>query len=116
MTYGKTVLQQTFPWGLYKCAGSRVLCSDGKVRALAYLANTSDTFFSIPAAVRIKGKYISGYVTGEDASLPPYKVERRAWAFRQHTESNEKAGNPLPVWPSYGDKTKYELLKDGEQR
>jgi hypothetical protein len=80
------------------------------------LAQTADTFFSVPAAVRIKGKYISGYVTGEDASLPPYKVERRAWAFRPHTESNKKAGNPLPEWPKFGDAEKYELLKDGEER
>jgi hypothetical protein len=56
-----TCLEQSMPWGLYH--GGRVLCSDGKVRALARIAQTADTFFSVPAAVRVRGRTVSGYVT-----------------------------------------------------
>lgn len=58
-----TSLVQTYPWGLY--TGGRALCSDGKVRALARIAQTADTFFSIPAAVKVNGRTVSGYVTCE---------------------------------------------------
>lgn len=49
------------PWGFY-CGGA-ALCSDGKVRKLKRIAITADTFFSVPAAVKVKGKTVSGYVT-----------------------------------------------------
>src|SRR5690349_20672710 len=61
-----TSLEQRMPWGLY--VGGRVLCSDGKVRSLSRIAQTADTFFSIPASVRVKGKTVSGYVTVEAVS------------------------------------------------
>ena len=43
--------------------GGRAVCSDDKVRTLKRLASTADTFFSVPAAVTVKGKTVSGYVT-----------------------------------------------------
>lgn len=59
-----TYLTVGYPWGLYSLPG-RVLCSDGKVRALARISETADTFFSVPAAVKVKGRTVSGYVTME---------------------------------------------------
>lgn len=58
-----TRLDVTMPWSLF--TGGRALCSDGKVRALARIASTADTFFSIPAAVKVSGRTVSGYVTVE---------------------------------------------------
>jgi len=62
--YGNgTELRSRMPWGIY--TGGSALCADGKVRKLAKIAQTADTFFSIPAAVRVHGKTVSGYVTVE---------------------------------------------------
>lgn len=61
-----TSLVQSYPWGLYH--GGRAMCSDGRVRALKRIAITADTFFSVPAAVTVAGRTVSGYVTVECAS------------------------------------------------
>jgi hypothetical protein len=42
----------------------KALCPDGKVRAVLFRnGGIADTFFSVPAAVRYKGKTVAGYVT-----------------------------------------------------
>ena len=107
----RTGLVSTQPWGLFRRTGSRVLCSDGKIRSLAYLAQTSDTFFSIPAAIRVNGKYVTGYVTTEEASPESqgYKVKRCAHTFRQHDGQE----GILPPWSDIGDDwsdAKFEFL------
>lgn len=89
----KTYVSQTFPWGLFKRQGHRLLCSDGTIRA-ARLASTPDTFFSIPASISIKSKTVSGYATTED-----YNGER-IFCFRHHTQHNDK----LPAWPQHHSK------------
>lgn len=62
--YGEgTYLDVSMPFGGY--VGGRALCSDGKVRALKRISETADTFFSIPAQVRVEGKTVTGYVTLE---------------------------------------------------
>lgn len=58
-----TELTVSYPWG-WNIAG-RALCPDGKVRRLARISQTADTFFSIPAAVQVGRKTVSGYVTIE---------------------------------------------------
>lgn len=58
-----TSLVQECPWGWYH--GGRAMCSDGRVRALKRIAPTADTFFSVPAAVTVGGRTVSGYVTVE---------------------------------------------------
>lgn len=90
---GKTYLTRSYPWGLHPRNGHRLLCADGIIRA-AELAETADTFFSIPASVRINGKRVSGYATTgsiDDLSSSPAV----AWTFRPHT------GQDAPYWPSY---------------
>lgn len=57
---------QRYPWGLYVSA--RVMCSDGVVRATSRIASTADTFFSVPCAVKVKGRTVSGYLTIECVS------------------------------------------------
>ena len=95
---GRTRLRVSYPWGLLHRSGSRVLCADGVVRSLAYLAQTPDTFFSVPAAVRVRGRYITGYVTGEETR----DGKLRAHVFRQHTHDREgkPKATPLPLWPA----------------
>lgn len=60
-----TSLTQTYPWGIYHAG--RAMCSDGRVRALTRISPTADTFFSVPSAVQVRGKTVSGYVTVETA-------------------------------------------------
>lgn len=49
------------PWGTF--VGGAALCTDGRVRKLARISSTADTFFSVPASVRVAGKYVSGFIT-----------------------------------------------------
>jgi hypothetical protein len=64
MQYAKTTyLESQMPWGFY--SKGRALCPDGKVRTLKRIAESADTFFSVPAAVTYKGKTVAGYVTVE---------------------------------------------------
>jgi len=55
------------PWSLF--VGGKAMCSDGVVRTLKRIAQTADTFFSIPASVEVRDrgikKTVSGYVTIE---------------------------------------------------
>ena len=69
--------------------GHRVICADDIVRAVE-LAPQADTFFSIPAWVRHKGKRVSGYVTQDT-------VEGE-FAFRPHLCHHRS--HPELVWPS----------------
>lgn len=60
--YG-TYFEHEDPFGII---GGAALCSDGKVRRLKRVGHP-DTFFSIPAAVRVFEFTVSGFVTlGED--------------------------------------------------
>ena len=61
-----TYLEHTRPWGLY--VSGAALCADGKVRKLRRIADTADTYSTVPAAVRVKGKTVTGFVTVETAS------------------------------------------------
>ena len=65
------------------------MCADGKVRA-AELAECPDTFFSIPASVRIKGKRITGYATTDE------RDGQRVYTFQPHTVHHADA--PELVW------------------
>jgi len=98
----KTFVKIQQPWGLFCRNGHRLLCSDGRIRA-ATLASTADTFFSVPASIRIKGRTISGYYTTEEYN------ENRIHVFRHHTIHSDK----LPKWPERHSKEYNELTKLG---
>lgn len=66
-----TYLKVENPFGFY--IGGRAECADGKVRNLKRISVTADTYFSVPAAVTVKGKTVSGYITvecGSGSSVP----------------------------------------------
>jgi hypothetical protein len=86
----KTSLSQTYPWGLFRRNGHRLLCADGVIRA-AELASTADTFFSIPASIRIRGKRVSGYATSDDCEGV------HVYTFRPH--DRHKLEHPQLAWP-----------------
>lgn len=78
--YGRgTALTMRYPFATY--VAGRALCSDGKVRALKRIAVTADTFFSVPAAVRVNGRTVGGYVTFEDDADGERVVLFRAYTY-----------------------------------
>ncbi len=86
----KTKINYTYPWGLIRRNGNRLLCADGVIRA-AELAQAPDTFFSIPAHIRIKGKRIEGYASSDESK------GERVWTF--HPMNSEKEAFPFLTWP-----------------
>lgn len=61
-----TSLTQSYPFGSYVAA--LAMCADGRVRAVKRIAATADTFFSVPCAVAVAGRTVSGYLTIETRS------------------------------------------------
>ena len=61
-----TYITRRYPWGINVAA--RVECPDGIVRQCSRIAETADTFFSTPAAVKAYGKTVAGYITVETIS------------------------------------------------
>ena len=53
-------------------------------RRACYATRYADTYFSIPACTRIKGKYISGYFTGDGLN--------GGCEFRPHSKHHEYLG------------------------
>lgn len=59
-----TRLDTRGPWS--QVVGGRAMCPDGTVRALARVGE-ADTVWTRPAAVRVRGRYVKGYVVLETA-------------------------------------------------
>jgi len=98
----KTSLSQIYPWGLFRRCGHRLLCADGVIRA-AELAQCADTFFSIPASIRIRGKRISGYATSDESEGV------RVYTFRAHT--CHQTEHPQLAWPASWTEENAAILK-----
>jgi hypothetical protein len=93
--YGASTSVYTMqPWGLFHSA--RLLCSDGKVRKTSWIADTADTFYSVPAKVSVAGKIISGYMTFKTATGSEVDTEADpiCAVFHHCTRFNES----LPEW------------------
>jgi hypothetical protein len=98
----KTFFSQTYPWGFFRRTGHRLLCADGVIRA-AELAQTADTFFSIPASIRIRGKRVSGYATTDEVDGV------RVHTFRAH--DRHKLEHPALAWPACYSEENEAILK-----
>ena len=99
-----TKLNSRQPWGIFTREGTRLLCADGVVRCAHSIAQTADTFFSVPCSVRVKGKSVSGYATIlQEVWITGEKETdfKHAMVFRKHTYG--KNHELLPDWPSQTD-------------
>ena len=80
ITYaGGTYLRTSTMYDLY--SGGAALCPDGVVRKLKRIAITPDTFFSIPAAVSVQGRTVSGFVSVDTANDPECTVIFTAYTY-----------------------------------
>jgi len=98
----KTSLSTTQPWGLFRRCGHRLLCADGVIRS-AELAQCADTFFSIPASIRIRGKRVTGYATSDESNGVC------VYTFRAHT--CHQVEHPQLAWPASYTEEKANILK-----
>lgn len=93
------VARSGHPWSM---VGTRfqVLCSDGQVRVATATAET-DTMFSVPARVQVKGRTVAGFVTTRDPLFVyPGIIEPAQETFFQFIPSRQrKNSNVLPAWP-----------------
>lgn len=62
---GSTFVTVAVPWGAFMLPAA-ARCSDGKVRRLTRIAATADSFYSVPAALKVEGRTVSGFVTPDD--------------------------------------------------
>jgi hypothetical protein len=60
----KAILEVRGMWQI-PVAVQKALCADG-VRRYARITSEPDTFFSIPAQVKVQGKTVSGFITGRE--------------------------------------------------
>lgn len=78
------------------CRQQNILCSDGKRRTAVFAAEP-DTFFTIPASVRVNGKSVSGFVWHDDLIYDDdYQTTPGVWKFTAY--SYGKNGHLLPEW------------------
>jgi len=89
--------------GPFACGFQRglAMCSDGKVRAVRFPGGgIADTFFSVPAAVDVDGKRVSGFITVETAEGWTTETEDDPAVVKFHAYSERKNGALLPagVW------------------
>lgn len=77
-----TSITQSFPFGIYVFA--YVMCPDGKVRKTKRISTTADTFFTIPASVKYKGKTVTGHVWFHHDLIDVQTVMFSPYAYRKH--------------------------------
>lgn len=79
--------------------GHKLLCSDGKIRG-GCLGPQPDTYFSIPASIKLNKKTITGYATTDKVN------DTTVYIFRQHNNQSD-----LPDWPNSFSNEYHSLLK-----
>jgi hypothetical protein len=93
-----TYVDQSSPWGAF--TGGRALCADGKVRRLKRIASTTDTFYSIPAAVEVRRdgrrQTVSGFVTTQTIGGCSTECESDPAVLKFIAYEYEKNKNALP--------------------
>lgn len=73
------------PWGI-PIKVTNCLCPDGRRRTV-YTAQEADTFFSLPARVKFKGKTVAGFVSQEECGgelrFHPYTYRKNGHLFEE---------------------------------
>ncbi len=70
-----------------------VKCSDGK-RRYAKITSEPDTYFSLPASVKVQGKTVTGFLTTDHYNPADFHDDRRDVFF--HANKYGKNGGLLP--------------------
>lgn len=88
------------PCGTYLTA--RVMCSDGRVRTVKRIADTADTVFSVPCAVTVSGRTVTGYLTVEarSGSNVPTADDPAVAKFVAHDYGRNADALPAGPWRS----------------
>jgi len=89
-----TSVTVAYPFGFFVTATA--MCCDGVVRKVTRISETSDTFYSTPAAVRVKGKHVSGYITFDTADGFSTETDDDPVMVKFIAYSYGKNGNLLP--------------------
>lgn len=89
-----TSVTQSFPWGGFVSA--RALCPDGAVRTVN-VAETADTFFSVPASVQFRGTRVSGFITIDESTPDPTRDTRTHAVVRFVANVSGRNAHLLPV-------------------
>ena len=80
------------PWHSLAAVGN-CPCADGK-RRMVYATSEPDTFFSIPAATRVKGRWVSGYLTMADNLRSSEGYEFRHYKHNKNGTLIDDSGEP----------------------
>lgn len=86
--------------GPFACAfvRGRAMCSDGVVRAVRFPGGgIADTFFSVPAAVDVRGRRVSGFVTVETAEGSSTETEGDPAVVKFHAYTYRRNADVLPA-------------------
>ena len=71
----------------------KALCPDGKIRIVYH--EKVDSFFSVPAYTRVRGKYVSGFVMKiSRADMPPAMTDGRPGGDIEVPAAEERAEKP----------------------
>jgi hypothetical protein len=83
----KPVLGKIHYYGMWQIPthATKVLCSDGR-RRYAKVTAPADTWFSLPARVKVKGKSVSGYLTGRQDEEGREDVEFVSYFYDKNHE------------------------------
>ena len=79
--YG-TSITQSYPFGIYVSAYA--LCPDGRVRKVKRIAQTADSFCTIPASIKYKGKTVAGHLYFSNDITSPAAVMFAPYSYRKH--------------------------------
>lgn len=106
-----TYLEHSNPYGLY--VSGRAICSDGRVRKLKRISETADTFFSVPAAVTVQGRTVSGFITVE--TISGYSTESEGDPAVVKFQANQYGKNS-GVLPRGAYKASYIETREGAEK
>lgn len=95
MRTGKVKDSRSF-WGGQAGGIYDVLCSDGKVRR-ATVTREADTFFTLPARVKVNGRTVTGHVYVNELDYPEPVWCFSAYAYLRNADA-------LPEWPKNSQK------------